>query len=55
MQLIAAHAGQHFAQLSHHPSLAAIEEGDALAKIRYGHCLTVEGANLRRRRFAERP
>src|SRR5215471_6765783 len=55
MQPIAANAGQHFAQLSHHPGLAAIEEGHALAKIGYGHRLSEEGTDLWRWCFAKRP
>jgi hypothetical protein len=34
--------------------LAEIQEGDSLAKIRDGHCLGVESADVRRRRGAER-
>ena len=52
MKLVIADARQHFAQLPHDPALAAIEEGDALAKVGYGHRLTVKGADLRRGRFA---
>src|SRR4051812_12157102 len=32
MQAVVAHLGQHLAQLLHHPTLAAIEEGDALGQ-----------------------
>ena len=46
MKLIAAHARQHLAQLSHDPTLATIEENDALTEILDGHRLAVKGADL---------
>ena len=42
MQSIIAHPRQHFAQLSHHPTLTAIQEGDALAQIARSGTLRLE-------------
>src|SRR3984957_7836317 len=47
MQSTVAHARQHFAQLSHYPTLAAIHERDALAQIADRHRLCVEGTHIR--------